>query len=120
MSPRRPLRPCAHPRCPELVESGCCPPHQVKRQELARAVDRRRGSAASRGYGARWRRYREWFLERHPVCACGCEKPATDVDHIVPVSGPDDPRFWDPTNHQALTHECHSAKTATEDGGFGR
>lgn len=120
MSPRRPLRPCAHGGCPALVESGRCTEHQQHQVEKTRAADRRRGSSTARGYGARWRRYRDWFIERHPVCACGCEQPSTDVDHIEPVTGPDDPRFWDPTNHQALTHECHSKKTATENGGFGR
>lgn len=38
----------------------------------------------------------------------------TDVDHIIPVDGPDDPRFWDPENHQSLCHACHSAKTMAE------
>jgi 5-methylcytosine-specific restriction protein A len=27
--------------------------------------------------------------------------------------------FWDRSNWQGLCHPCHSAKTATEDGGFG-
>lgn len=42
---------------------------------------------------------------------------ATDVDHIVPreQGGSDQ---W--SNLQALCHSCHSKKTATEDGGFGR
>jgi 5-methylcytosine-specific restriction protein A len=41
------------------------------------------------------------------------------VDHIKPVSGPGDPLFWEPTNHQALCQSCHSIKTAREDGAFG-
>ncbi len=45
----------------------------------------------------------------------GRDVPATDVDHIVPVTGPDDPRFWAPANHQSLCHDCHSAKTARGD-----
>lgn len=39
---------------------------------------------------------------------------ATEVDHITPVSGPDDPLFWDDKNHQGLTHSCHSRKTMSE------
>jgi 5-methylcytosine-specific restriction protein A len=27
--------------------------------------------------------------------------------------------FWDSSNWQPLCHECHSSKTAREDGGFG-
>jgi 5-methylcytosine-specific restriction enzyme A len=45
---------------------------------------------------------------------------ATDVDHVQAVSGPEDKRFWDHDNHQALCHGCHSYKTATKDGAFGR
>jgi 5-methylcytosine-specific restriction protein A len=101
-----------------------------------RAKGRTRASAARRGYDSRWRRYRirQW-LPLHPRCGdrlagqsaehsqCrrdGRDVPGTDVDHIVPVSGPDDPLFWEVTNHQSLCHACHSAKTAREDGGFGR
>lgn len=39
---------------------------------------------------------------------------ATEVDHIIPVTGPDDPLFWEESNHQPLTHECHSRKTMAE------
>jgi 5-methylcytosine-specific restriction endonuclease McrA len=39
------------------------------------------------------------------------------IDHIVPVTGPDDPRFWDMSNHQALcsrAHGCHDRKRQRE------
>lgn len=39
---------------------------------------------------------------------------AKHVDHILPVSGRDDPLFWDVSNHQPLCHACHSQKTAKE------
>jgi 5-methylcytosine-specific restriction protein A len=79
-----------------------------------------RKSAHERGYGARWQRYTKWFLAGHPICQCtdctvnGTIKAATDVDHVKPVSGPDDPLFWEPTNHQAMAHDCHARKTARE------
>jgi len=41
------------------------------------------------------------------------------VDHINPVSGPDDPEFYNPKNHQSLCNSCHSEKTAKEDGALG-
>ena len=44
---------------------------------------------------------------------------ATLTDHIVPHKG-DMKLFWDSANHQSLCHDCHSFKTAREDGGFGR
>jgi 5-methylcytosine-specific restriction protein A len=44
---------------------------------------------------------------------------ATEVDHKVPHRGDQD-LFWDTSNWQSLCKPCHSAKTAREDGGFGR
>src|SRR5688572_4946023 len=93
---------CSYPRCGHLKP---CPTHSREN----------RPSAAARGYGHRWRLYRLQFLKEHPLCVT-CERenvlhPATDVDHIEPVTGPDDPLFWEPTNHQALCSPHHSAKT---------
>jgi 5-methylcytosine-specific restriction protein A len=118
--PTRPLRPCTAPRCPALTSSGRCPQHQAK----ARAsIDARRGTAASRGYDGKWRKAREAFLAAHPLCAlcatAGRVAGATVVDHIVPHKG--DPKlFWDRKNWQPACKPCHDAKTAREDGGFGR
>lgn len=87
--------------------------------------NRRRGAgrptAAARGYDHRWRAYVAAYLSEPAnfLCACGCGRGAEVVDHIKPVSGPADPLFWTPSNHQPLTRACHSRKTATEDGGFG-
>jgi len=77
--------------------------------------NRRRKTAAQRGYGGRWQRYRLLFLSRHPLCA-ECERQgrvteADVVDHIVPHRG-DLELFWRPDNHQALCRPCHDAKTA--------
>lgn len=102
---------------------GYCPTHaKAERQRY----DAQRGTAHERGYTARWRRYAQWFLRQHPLCECdeckaeGRIKPSTDVDHIQAVNGPDDPLFWEPTNHWAMAHECHSRKTAREDGRWGK
>ena len=60
------------------------------------------------------------FLAQHPICAIlGCGQLATDVDHKIAVDGPNDPLFWEESNHQALCHSCHSEKTVKENGGFG-
>ena len=85
--------------------------------EVKRALDRRRPSAARRGYGPRWRRARAAYLARHPLCvpcaAAGRLVQATVVDHIVPHSG-DPVLFWDEANWAALCKACHDAKTARE------
>src|SRR5690606_28301072 len=80
--------------------------------------DSARGTAAERGYDWRWARYAKQFLARHPLCrvcqAAGRVAAATEVDHIVPVQGAHDARFWDEANHQPLCRSCHAAKTAAE------
>lgn len=101
--------------CQRLVQGRC--PHCVRRR------DRARPNAASRGYcSKRWRTFRALQLQLHPLCvSCLAEHrtmAATEVDHIRPVSGPDDPRFLDFTAVQSLCHRCHSLKTATEDSSF--
>ena len=109
--PRSPKRPCRYPGCPNLCESGTyCPEHS------AESPDRLRGSAAERGYDAKWRRARKLFLQRHPLCAnClsqGIVTPATVVDHIVPHRG-DHRLFWDEQNWQPLCKACHDRKTGS-------
>lgn len=114
---------CLHRGCTTLVESGRCKKHSKDKQLARQQYNKERGSAAARGYDYRWQQYRIRFLALHPLCEKCLLKyrvvPATDVDHIIPVSGPDDPLFWDSDNHQALCHGCHSEKTAMENGGFG-
>ena len=101
-----------------------CPEHGPKEQ------DRRRGTSSSRGYGARWRGYRAWFLKRWGTCGArpasapqttdsvcareGLVVQATVVDHIVPVDGPDDPTFYQTSNHQGLCERCHNLKRERE------
>lgn len=69
-----------------------------------------------------WKKIRADQLRMHPLCAecakLGRVTPATECDHIVPHKG-DKSRFYDRSNLQSLCHQCHSAKTATEDGGYG-
>lgn len=121
--PYRPLRPCTYPGCRELADGGRCVKH---RRHEGRDYDQRRGSSTARGYDYKWQRYRVQYLREHPLCECDdCKRmgrivPAKDVDHIVAVSGPDDPLFWEPSNHRAMAHGHHSRKTVREDGGFGR
>ena len=77
-------------------------------------------SATHRGYtSARWRRVRLEQLRCQPFCT-QCGDVACDVDHVIPHTGPDDPRFWDRTNLNSLCKPCHSRKTATRDSGFAR
>lgn len=125
--PLAPKRPCAKPGCGKLGATPYCEEHTSKREISQRTerikYDKERGSAASRGYNSRWSRYSKQYRVDHPLCIM-CEKEgkltvAECVDHIEPVNGPDDPKFWLESNHQSLCHSCHSEKTAKEDAGFG-
>jgi 5-methylcytosine-specific restriction protein A len=120
MSPFRAPRPCAQNGCSALTSSGRCPEHQKAAQQAYRAV---RGTVAERGYDARWAAYSRQYRREHPLCVL-CERQGRTVasehtDHIERVTGPDDPRFYDPTNHRAVCKSHHSSKTVLEDGGFG-
>lgn len=72
-------------------------------------------------YDGQWRKRRRAWLSEHPLCAScqrrGIVKPATDVDHVIALSAGG---LDDEINYESKCHECHSYKTATEDGGFGR
>ena len=110
----KPLRSCRHPSCNTLTNGGYCDIHKPKEQP--------RLSAHERGYTSKWRTASKSYLSQNPWCAeCkrqGRHEPATETDHIIPHKG-NRKLFWDKSNWQGLCHNCHSKKTASEDGGFG-
>ena len=70
----------------------------------------RRASAARRGYDRAEQRVAQAYLVKHPICqAPGCNEPATDVDHIVPLR--QGGARLETNNLQSLCHSCHSRKT---------
>jgi len=121
--------PCRKPGCSAIAHDGYCKKHEGEANAVRQRYDARRGNSAKRGYDWTWRtRIRPRILRRDPICRCsmadcpvhrgwdGCTRPSTDVDHIVPKPNGGD----DDANLQGLCHECHSYKTAKEDGGYGR
>jgi 5-methylcytosine-specific restriction enzyme A len=128
------LKPCGYPCCGELVQARerFCSQHVRGRQRFTSAGASVRiarhdapGSRTREPYNDRqWRKARRFYLSLHPLCrACermGVVRLATEVDHIIPHKG-DMKLFWDDINNwQGLCKPCHSRKTASEDGGFGR
>ena len=111
--PFRPKHPCAHPGCPELVESGqkYCEKHKPLHPEESR-------SASTRGYGRAWQKASKQYLNAHPLCVmCAAEGryvKATVVDHIRPHRG-EPVLFWDRGNWQSLCKAHHDRKTGVED-----
>jgi 5-methylcytosine-specific restriction protein A len=133
MSPSPALRVCNHPRCPKLVRPGGpgrgrCPEHALAHSRAYTAI---RGTAAERGYDSRWSAYSR-HLRRTELITCGSRldnlpptgdseclrdgrvTPAELVDHITPVTSPDDPRWFDRAGLQGLCHRCHNRKRQRE------
>jgi 5-methylcytosine-specific restriction protein A len=114
------MRPCTHPRCPNIVVRGACPIHKAK----ARQVEARYTKG---NYGRPWRRLRQQFLEDAYPWFCSLHAPPctarnrqmsldeVEVDHLVPHRG-DVTLRDDRTNLQVLCRACHSYKTAQEVG----
>lgn len=124
--PTAALRYCSHPGCSEKTPAAVCPKHR-------RQSEQERGSAASRGYGGRWRLVRRYWLDEHPFCGDRLTGPSgvhslcvttaqgrnatlgDVVDHIIPHKGDQD-LMWHESNFQTLCTTCHNRKTAREGG----
>lgn len=81
------------------------------------------GTSTRKYKTARWRRLRAAQLSRRPWCQCphhdGQYVRAEVVDHKVPHRG-DDRLFWNPSNLQSMTKQCHDKfKQSQEKGGPG-
>ena len=63
-----------------------------------------------------WRRFRDAYISRHPLCEhCqgqGRDVPAFIVDHVIELKDAGAP--YDAANVQALCRHCHNVKTKCE------
>lgn len=124
--PERPLRPCSHPGCRNLVRKGKCDLH--KRRMAQDISERDRPSSYSRMYDSRWAAARLAWLRERPLCGdrltgpsaehseCvreGKKRIGNEVDHIVRHAGNRE-RFWAKENWQTLCRHCHAVKTSYE------
>lgn len=113
--PRVRISVCTTAGCPELVEGGGrCDGHK-------RQAERRRGSAAQRGYGHRHRnRFRKGVLKKHPTCVLCKQAPSTVADHwpidrrTLELRGADPD---DPIHGRGLCQSCDSKQTAERQPG---
>jgi len=107
-------RPCTFPGCRAYaIKGGRCTAHA---HPSGWTVQKDRGTAAERGYGARWRKTRQRILERdcHLCQVCKAEGRltyGTEVDHIVPKSEGGGDGY---ANLQAICKPCHARKTTAE------
>ena len=105
--PKRPLRPCSHPGCPNLCEGQFCEQHRV--EERRRYDKYERSSDVNRKYGRAWKRIRDRYAAEHPLCEMclkeGRLTPVQEVHHILPVSkGGTHAR----DNLMSLCQSCHT------------
>lgn len=106
--PQRAPTACRRPGCRGLVRGGVCSACGPLVRATRAEHDERRGSAAERGYDARWTRLRRMHLAAEPTCRM-CGKAAALVDHITPIL--DGGAVLDEDNLQSLCVKCHAKKT---------
>jgi len=103
---------CYEPGCRVLTCDTYCDKHAPLHAER---VDYR-VSSTERGYDYPWQKFSKHYLAmpEHQFCvlhiSARCKGRATCVDHIHPLTGPDDPRKYDPANLQAVCGPCNTLK----------
>jgi 5-methylcytosine-specific restriction protein A len=81
----------------------------------ARSYERAERRQADKNFysSTRWRRFRDWFLARHPLCAkcdeAGRTTLAAHVHHVKPRRERPDLAFVE-SNCEALCIPCHNAE----------
>lgn len=111
--PLKSKRPCRYPGCKALTTSRYCEEHAQLEPKYERPKELRER------YGSAWRKIRNRYIAKHPLCAhClrdGRYTAATEVDHIVPLSHGGKHAE---SNLQALCKSCHSKKTMQDGDRF--
>lgn len=101
---------CRNKRCPEITTDDYCEEHRDEKWAGYDDGERNRLSSAERGYDATWRKARDRYIKRNPLCercdSRGYTEPAELVHHIVPLE--DGGARLDPDNLKSLCYACHS------------
>lgn len=117
--PHAPARPCSRPYCSRLLAYGEeCPEHGAKARGRQHDAEPTRRQKRRFYQSPAWRALREQVLEEEPICMICHRAPATCADHIKPVEEHPELALVR-SNCQGACWSCHSAKTASKDGGFG-
>ena len=108
--PYKPKSPCAHPGCPKLSDGRFCDAHA--KQDAREYEKYRRDPETRKRYGRAWKRIRDRYIAKHPLCE-QCEEagqltPSQEVHHIIPLS---EGGTHEESNLKALCTPCHSGIT---------
>lgn len=128
------------PQAPKTHRPAGWKPPQERVRQQRQQQDRRRGTAHQRGYTKRWHDYTIQKRNADIFCAlcitAGIEtdisygpaerertterrKSTGFVDHVIPVTGPDDLLFDAEDNHWSLCPQCNTWKSINFDGAWG-
>lgn len=118
--PHKPKKPCSYPGCPNLTYGYYCEEHEQEARKhpvpYTRNKERdkdynhnRRDRGSNKAYGRTWRKVRDAYRQKHPLCEKCLEQgklvPVYEVHHIVPVKqggkNTED-------NLMSLCHRCHT------------
>lgn len=119
--PRKPLRPCNYPGCPNLSENCYCEKHRkiIQSEANKRYDENKRDSGLRKFYAsAEWKKLRQLKLQQSPMCEIcysqGKISKANIVDHVRPIKEYPDGKL-DISNLQSVCMSCHSRKTRNEE-----
>ena len=106
MMPRKPLKPCRYPGCPNLCEKDYCSEHAGL---MAKSYNKyTRSNNHNKRYGREWKRIRDRYANSHPLCEMclkeGRYTPMTEVHHILPIK---QGGTNENSNLMSLCHSCH-------------
>ena len=103
-------KPCTDPGCGVLVRDGSSRCDAHKRTDW-----RKKPTATKRMTGRKLQAARAALFKENPLCVkcqeAGRLRPATQRDHIVPLS---EGGLDEPDNTQGLCDECHDGKSLAE------
>ena len=104
--PRKPKRPCRFPGCPNLTDDVYCEEHaKVMEQHYEKF---QRGYSPGKRYGRAWKRIRDRYVHKHPLCEqclkAGRYVAVEEVHHIIPLA---DGGTNEESNLMSLCRSCH-------------
>jgi len=108
---------CMDPSCRNVSDKSYCLEHRGR--EGRRKAPGDLPTTKERGYGWQWRRFAKAYLQCNPWCVDPegvhpRRQLVQHCDHIKPVTGADDPLFFEEINVQGLCIACHNRKTIKE------
>lgn len=113
--PRKPLKPCRWPGCPELVEGAYCDKHRKQMNNEYNQYLRDEDSKKFYNSTA-WRKLARKQLIREPLCSIclkeGRASMAEIADHIKPIT--EGGERLDINNLQSLCRSCHNKKHSSK------